>query len=97
MDKKLFFKYVGAFLITSVVFCGINSCTKLDEVPYSSITANQFLTSRNSVILDFIRSFEHGYWSIQGNDIFAAEEDASDELMTPNRRGDWLNGNYFFR
>ncbi|AYD47768.1 RagB/SusD family nutrient uptake outer membrane protein [Arachidicoccus soli] len=97
MNKKLFFKYVGIFLMISIMFWGINSCTKLDEVPYSSITANQFLTSRNSVILDFIRSFEHGYWSIQGNDIFAAEEDASDELMTPNRRGDWLNGNYFFR
>jgi hypothetical protein len=72
-------------------------CTKLKEVPYSSITASQFLTTRSAVIEDFLRPFEHGYWSIQGNDIYAAEEDPTDELMTPNRQGDWQNGGYFQR
>ncbi|HTI91122.1 MAG TPA: RagB/SusD family nutrient uptake outer membrane protein [Puia sp.] len=75
----------------------IDGCTKLNEVPYSTIVASQFLTSRQAVIQDFIRSFEHGYWSIQGNDVFAAEEDPTDELMTPNRQGDWQNGGYFQR
>jgi len=73
------------------------SCTKLKEVPYSSITASQFLTSRSAVIEDFLRPFEHGYWSISGNDVYAAEEDPTDELMTPNRQGDWQNGGYFQR
>lgn len=83
-------------LSTFIIFISFG-CTKLDEVPYSSITASQFLTTRSAVIEDFLRPFEHGYWSIQGNDIYAAEEDPSDELMTPNRQGDWQNGGYFQR
>ena len=65
-------QYILFAALLLVMTCG---CTKLNEVPYSSITASQFLTSRQAVIQDFIRSFEHGYWSIQGNDVFAAEED----------------------
>src|SRR5882757_6904481 len=78
-----------------LLFAG--SCTKLDEKPYSTIVASQFLTRRGDVIRDFLRPFEHAYWSIQGNDLYAAGEDCTDELMTPNRRGDWQNGGYFQR
>jgi len=85
-------------IILSVIVVFLSfACTKLKEVPYSSIIASQFLTSRGAVIEDFLRPFEHGYWSIQGNDVYAAEEDPSDELMTPNRQGDWQNGGYFQR
>lgn len=83
--------------VFSLLTLSLIRCTNLDEVPYSQVTASQFLTSRQAVIRDFIRSFEHGYWSIQGNDIYAAEEDPADQIMTPNRQGDWQNGGYFQR
>ncbi|HXO73710.1 MAG TPA: hypothetical protein VN824_00745, partial [Puia sp.] len=93
-NKPSFYIHLFSVVLTVAI---IGGCTKLNEVPYSTIVASQFLTSRQAVIQDFIRSFEHGYWSIQGNDVFAAEEDPTDELMTPNRQGDWQNGGYFQR
>src|ERR1700754_384314 len=88
--------YIHLAAIFATLLIG-GGCTKWDEVPYSTITANQFLTSRTAVIQDFLRSFEHGYATIQKNDIYAAEEDPTDELMTPNRQGDWANGGYYAR
>jgi hypothetical protein len=75
----------------------VNSCTKLDETVYDRVDAGSFLTRRDDVIRDFLRPFEHGYWSIQGNDIFAATENSTDELATLNRQGDWQDGGYYQR
>ena len=74
-----------------------NSCTKVDETLYDRITSANFLQTRDDVIRDFLRSFEHGYWSIQGNGLFYAQELSSDELMTPNRDGDWFDGGVYQR
>lgn len=74
-----------------------DSCTKLDEKPYDRITSANFLQTRDDVVRDFLRSFEHGYWSIQGNGLFYAQELPTDELMTPNRDGDWFDGGLFQR
>lgn len=73
------------------------SCTKLDEKVYDKVAVDQFLTRRDDVIRDFLRPFEHAYWSIQGNDIYAASEDCTDELATVNRQGDWQDGGYYQR
>ncbi len=45
-----------------------NSCTDLDEKLYDRITSDSFIQTKDDVIRDFLRSFEHGYWSIQGAD-----------------------------
>jgi hypothetical protein len=84
----------GIVLITAFI---AGSCTKLDEKVYDRVDASQFLTRRDDVIRDFLRPFEHAYWSIQGNDIFAVGEDCTDELATYNRQGDWQDGNYYQR
>jgi hypothetical protein len=81
--------FITAFLL--------GSCTKLDEKVYDRVDAGQFLTRRDDVIRDFLRPFEHAYWSIQGNDIFAVGENSTDELATYNRQGDWQDGNYYQR
>jgi hypothetical protein len=86
--------YITALLLSAGVF---NSCTKLDEKVYDKVDADGFLTRRDDVIRDFLRPFEHGYWSIQGNDYFAAVENSSDEMGTYNRQGDWQDGGYYQR
>jgi hypothetical protein len=86
--------YITALLLSAGVF---NSCTKLDEKVYDKVDAEGFLTRRDDVIRDFLRPFEHGYWSIQGNDYFAAVENSSDEMGTYNRQGDWQDGGYYQR
>lgn len=72
-------------------------CTKLDEHVYDQVDAANFLTRRDDVIRDFLRPFEHAYWSIQGNDVYAVGEDCTDEMGTYNRQGDWQDGGYYQR
>lgn len=86
----------------SVVVCAIlmlitNSCTDLDETLYDRITSENFLQTKDDIIRDFLRSFEHGYWSIQGGGLYYAQELPTDELMTPNRDGDWFDGGLYQR
>ena len=87
-------KYISGLLLAAV-FAG--SCTKLDERVYDKVDAGSFLTRREDVIRDFLRPFEHGFWSIQGNDVYAVGEDSSDEMGTYNRQGDWQDGGYYQR
>lgn len=83
---------IGCFLILFSV-----GCTKLDETLYDRITSENFLQTKDDVIRDFLRSFEHGYWSIQGGGLYYGQELPTDELMTPNREGDWFDGGVYQR
>jgi hypothetical protein len=90
---KISYVAVALIAITAIV----SSCTKLDEKVYDRVDENAFLQRRDDVIRDFLRPFEHAYWSIQGNDVFAVNEDSSDEFGTYNREGDWQDGGYYQR
>lgn len=83
--------------ICFILLLGTNSCTDLDETLYDRITSETFLQTKDDVIRDFLRSFEHGYWSIQGGGLYYAQELSTDELMTPNRDGDWFDGGVYQR
>lgn len=91
-------KYRSKIAICSfIVLLFTAGCTKLDETLYDKITSDNFLQTKDDVIRDFLRSFEHAYWSIQGNGLFYAQELGTDELMTPNRDGDWFDGGVYQR
>ncbi|MBO9636829.1 MAG: RagB/SusD family nutrient uptake outer membrane protein [Siphonobacter aquaeclarae] len=88
--------------IAGGAFCGMAmllaaGCTNLDEVLYDRITSGNFLQTKQDVIRDFLRAFEHSYWSIQGGATFMLQENSTDELMTPNRQGDWFDGGQYQR
>src|SRR5690606_24865263 len=83
-------------LSSSLFFLGAG-CTDLDETLYDRITSENFLQTREDVIRDFLRPFEHAYWSIQGSGLFYAQELSGDQLMTPNREGDWFDGGKYQR
>ncbi|WDF75444.1 RagB/SusD family nutrient uptake outer membrane protein [Mucilaginibacter sp. KACC 22773] len=72
-------------------------CTKLNENLYDRITSSNFLQTKDDVIRDFLRAFDHGYWSVQGGGLFYGQELSTDELMTPNRDGDWFDGGIYQR
>ncbi|WEK37772.1 MAG: RagB/SusD family nutrient uptake outer membrane protein [Candidatus Pseudobacter hemicellulosilyticus] len=93
--KTNYIKTIVCFTLAVTLLMG--GCTKLDEEVYDKIDVSQFLTRRGDVIRDFLRPFEHAYWSIQGNDIFAVGENSTDEIGTYNRQGDWQDGNYYHR
>lgn len=74
-----------------------NGCTDLNETLYDRITSENFLQTKDDVIRTFLRSFEHGYWSIGGSGLYFAQELPTDELMTPHRAGDWFDGGIYQR
>ncbi|GEO11093.1 RagB/SusD family nutrient uptake outer membrane protein [Segetibacter aerophilus] len=94
---KLINKYKYTIAISCFIMAFSNSCTKLDETLYDRITSANFLQTKDDVVRDFLRAFEHGYWTIQGGGNFYAQELPSDELMTPNREGDWFDGGLYQR
>jgi len=96
MNQKTYFKQLSSILLLTVLLV-TGSCTKLDEQLYDRITSANFLQTKDDVIRDFLRAFEHSYWSIQGGSTFMLQENSSDECMTPNRQGDWYDGGQYQR
>lgn len=86
--------YISTLLLSAF---SIGGCTKLDEQVYDKVDAAGFLTRRDDVIRAFLRPFEHGYWSIQGNELYGVNENSADQVGTFNRQGDWQNGGYYQR
>ncbi len=93
-NKYKLLSTLAIICITSLILSG---CKKLDENLYDRITSVNFLQTREDVLRDFLRSFEHGFWSVQGGGLFYAQELPTDELMTPNREGDWFDGGIYQR
>ena len=93
---KFSLRYIIPLSISTLIL-GSASCTKLDETLYDKITSDNFLQKREDVIRDFLRPFEHAFWSIQGGGLFYAQELPADQLMTPNRDGDWFDGGKYQR
>lgn len=90
-SRQRFILFYSALILLSA------GCTKLDETLYDRITSENFLQTRDDVIRDFLRAFEHGFWTIQGGGLFYAQELPADQLMTPNRDGDWFDGGKYQR
>ncbi|MBC6611953.1 RagB/SusD family nutrient uptake outer membrane protein [Hymenobacter sp. BT507] len=91
---KYFKTYAG--LSAAVVLAGFSGCTNLDETLYDRITADNFLQTKDDVYRDFLRTFEHGYNTIQDAP-YQLQELSADQLMTPNREGDWFDGGQYAR
>jgi len=89
-------KYIAASSALVIMLLA-GGCTKLDETLYDRVTSESFLQTKADVTRDFLRPFEHSYWSIQGGSTFMLQENSTDECMTPNRQGDWFDGGQYQR
>jgi hypothetical protein len=96
MKRNRFFKNI-VWASLSLILLLTGGCTNLNEVLYDRITSGNFLQTKADVTRDFLRAFEHSYWSIQGGATFMLQENSTDELMTPNRQGDWFDGGQYQR
>jgi starch-binding outer membrane protein, SusD/RagB family len=93
MKKNHYIYMLLVFLLGGLT---TNSCTNLEETTYDKIISNTFYQTKDDVYRSFLRSFEHGYWTIQGTQ-FVLQENTADQLMTPNRQGDWYDGGQYIR
>ena len=93
MKKNKFISIILGCLLGGLIF---NSCTNLEETTYNKIVSSNFYQTKDDVYRSFLRTFEHGYWTVQGTQFFL-QEDPADQLMTPNRQGDWYDGGSYFR
>lgn len=96
MKRNRFINRAAAYFLLTI-FLLTASCTKLDEKLYDRITSVNFLQTKSDVVRDFLRAFEHCYWSIQGGSTFMLQENSTDEMMTINRQGDWYDGAQYQR
>lgn len=93
MKKNKFLSYLAFGLLSTAV---LGSCTNLDEELYDRVTSENFIQTKDDVYRTFLRSFEHGYWTVQGAQ-YIMQENTADQLMTPNREGDWFDGGQYIR
>ncbi len=96
MNKIL--KYSKALLIGVMLLGFNNSCTNLDEELYSTVTFDNFFKSDE----EFISALGAAYSSLIGimgshNATWSIQEVSSDELMIPQRGGDWFDGGQWLR
>ncbi|WP_031426766.1 RagB/SusD family nutrient uptake outer membrane protein [Flavimarina sp. Hel_I_48] len=85
--------YIGLLLFTIV---SLISCTNLEEELYDRVTSENFIQTKEDVYRTFLRSFEHGYWTVQG-DQYDMQENTGDQLMTATRGADWFDGGKYIR
>ncbi|MCM1504161.1 MAG: RagB/SusD family nutrient uptake outer membrane protein [Muribaculum sp.] len=90
MMKKL--KYTLMALFGAVA---LNSCD-LDEVYYSSVTPDTFITSPENTYAILSRPFTHWKWYI-GADRWYLQELTSDEMTCPTRGSDFYNNGEYLR
>ncbi|MEP7268732.1 MAG: RagB/SusD family nutrient uptake outer membrane protein [Saprospiraceae bacterium] len=95
--KKLF-KYSKMLLIAGMILGFSNSCTNLDEELYSTVSFDNFFKSDE----EFISALGAAYSSLIGvmgshNATWSIQEVSSDELMIPQRGGDWYDGGQWLR
>ncbi len=93
MKKNQFLYMLLVFMFGNLT---LNSCTDLEETTYNKIISDNFYQTKDDVYRSFLRSFEHGYWTIQGTQ-YMLQENPADQIMTPNRQGDWYDGGIFIR
>jgi starch-binding outer membrane protein, SusD/RagB family len=85
------------FLVGLLVAFSTQSCTNLDETPFSELTDDTFPTTEEQ----FISALGATYTSLYGyaghNGIFSLQEVSSDEIMIPQRGSDWFDGGIWLR
>ncbi|WP_423148889.1 RagB/SusD family nutrient uptake outer membrane protein [Rubrolithibacter danxiaensis] len=90
MTKK--FKIIYLLLLTFAA----TSCTKLDEEPFSDLTAENYYQDKNTVIAAVVRPYEHAHWNGWDGDRWLISELTADNFVWTQKGkhgydgGDWV-------
>ena len=89
------FSKLTRYIAALALLFGMNACTDLSETLYDQLDADNFYTTKNTVIRAYVRPFEHAFWSI--TPMYELQEEPSDQQGTYNREGWWLDGGKYQR
>lgn len=83
-------KYI-LFLFAAISLLSTNSCTKLDQEFYSSVTPETFFKSEKDIQAALFRPFTHAKWYL-GEDRWRLQEYTADNFAITTKGRHWYNG-----
>lgn len=89
----------GKLLVTvAALFATLFQSCNIDPEYYSQVDPATFFDSQEKVYLRYVRPFEH--WAtmlgtVPRSRLTALQELTSDEILMPNRNGDWYDGGFY--
>jgi len=83
-------KYI-VFLLAGIGLLSANSCTKLDQEFYSSVTPETFFKSEKDIQAALFRPFTHAKWYL-GEDRWRLQEYTADNFAITTKGRHWYNG-----
>ena len=86
--------------ITFIIFfiTAIFACTELNDVNYSDIISSEFVPTAEDI--PALTGAPYADWRgllLQWNTLYRAQEITSDEMLTPERNGGWVDGGVYRR
>jgi hypothetical protein len=97
MKKLKFITYTGMALIAIILVLN-SGCTKLMDKNYNAIVASNFVPTAADI--PAITGAPYVDWRgllLQWNTLYRAQEVSSDEMLTPERNGGWVDGGVYRR
>ena len=55
-------KNINKLIVLLCLIIGISSCTDLTEIPYDTVTSDNYYQDKDAIIAALVRPFEHGHW-----------------------------------
>lgn len=97
MKKLKFITYTGIALVAFLLVL-MSGCTKLMDENYNDIVASNFVPTAADI--PAITGAPYVDWRgllLQWNTLYRAQEVSSDEMLTPERNGGWVDGGVYRR
>jgi starch-binding outer membrane protein, SusD/RagB family len=93
--KYITYKEIAVFVILLGV---ISACTKLEDKSYNQIISSEFTPTKADI--PSLTGAPYVDWRgllLQWNTVYRAQSVASDEMLTPERNGGWVDGGVYRR
>ncbi len=90
-------KKIYKLLALLSLIVSVNSCTDLTEIPYDTITADNYYQDKDAIIAALVRPFEHGHWCGWDGDRWLLQELTADNFAWPQKGRHGYDGGQWIR
>lgn len=89
-------KYYKLLVLLSLII-SFNSCTDLTEIPYDTVTTDNYYQDKNAIIAALVRPFEHGHWCGWDGDRWLLQELTADNFAWAQKGRHGYDGGNWIR